>query len=77
MHINQIASEALQLNPKDRATLAMSIWESLEDPYIASQDLSDDEAIELSIKRDQEIENGKVEAISHNELMSRLRSNAD
>jgi len=77
MHINQIASEALQLNPKDRATLAMSIWESLEDPYISSQDVSDEEAIELAIERDKEIENGKVKAISHNELISRLRSNAN
>jgi len=77
MHINQIASEALQLNPKDRATLAMSIWESLEDPYISSRDISDEEAIELAIERDKEIENGKIKPISHNELMSRLRRDAD
>ncbi|MBN2824512.1 MAG: addiction module protein [Campylobacterales bacterium] len=77
MHINQIASEALQLNPKDRATLAMKIWESLEDPYISSQDISDEEAIGLAIERDKEIESGKVEPISHKDLMSRLRRNAN
>jgi len=76
MHINQIASEALRLSPKDRATLAKSIWERLEDPYIISKDISDEEAIELAIKRDEEIATNKVMPLSHKELMVRLRSNA-
>jgi putative addiction module component (TIGR02574 family) len=77
MQLNQLASEALALHPKDRAILAMSIWESLEDPYILPQDISDAQAVELAIQRDKEIESGKVEPISHNELMNRLRKNAN
>ena len=33
MNIDQIASEALRLDPKDRALLVETIWESLEDSY--------------------------------------------
>jgi hypothetical protein len=51
MQLNQLASEALALHPKDRAILAMSIWESLEDPYILRQDISDAQAVEFEMKR--------------------------
>ncbi len=34
MNIDHIANEALRLNPQERAILAETIWESLEDPYI-------------------------------------------
>ncbi len=73
MSIDQIASEALQLNPRNRAILAEAIWESLEDPYRLFSDISDKEAIELSKKRDKEIEQGDAKPLSHEELMARLR----
>lgn len=73
MGIDQIASEALRLSPHDRAMLAQTIWESLETPYLAASDMSDDEAIALAKQRDAEIENGEVEPLSHTQLMSRLR----
>ena len=73
MSIDQIASEALRLNPRDRAILAETIWESLEDPYLIPCKLSDKEAIALARKRDQEIEQGNVVPLSHQDLMSRLR----
>ena len=73
MNIDQIASEALQLDPKDRALLAETIWESLEDPYVLASDMSDEEAIKLAIRRNEEIENGKVISIPHKEMMDRLR----
>ena len=73
MSIDQIASEALRLSPHDRAMLAQTIWESLEAPYLAASDMSDDEAIALAKQRDAEIENGEVEPLSHTQLMSRLR----
>jgi len=75
MNIDQIASEALQLDPKDRALLAETIWESLEDPYVVASDISDEEAVKLAIQRDEEIENGKVTPIPHKEMMDRLRGN--
>ena len=73
MNIDQIASEALQLDPRDRALLAETIWESLEDPYAVASDISDEEAIKLAIQRDDELENGKVAPITHKEMMNRLR----
>ena len=73
MNIDQLASEALRLDPKDRALLAETIWESLEDPYIIGPGISDEEAVKLAIERDDEIKNGKVTPISHKEMMDRLR----
>jgi putative addiction module component (TIGR02574 family) len=77
MNIDQIASEALRLSSQERATLAETIWESLEDPYILLSDISDDEAIVLAKQRDEEIEKGEVLPLSHKELMKRLRTNED
>ena len=73
MNINKIASEALQLNPHDRAILAETMWESLEDPFVAPSDISDYDAIVLAKQRDKDIEQGKVAQLSHKELMDRLR----
>lgn len=72
MSIDQIASEALRLPPKERALLAGSLWESLKDP---SESADQDEAavLALALERDREIETGKVQAISHKELMAKLR----
>lgn len=73
MNIDNIASEALRLSPRDRAALAETIWESLEDPYRIPCKMSDKEALALARKRDEEIERGDVEPLSHQELMNRLR----
>lgn len=74
MSIDQIASEALQLNSRDRALLAEAIWESLEDPYMIPCEISDDQALALAKTRDQEMEQSVVEPLSHQELMNRLRT---
>ncbi len=73
MSIEQIAREALRLSPSDRAMLAETIWESLEDPYLFSSDISEEEAIVLAKQRDEAIERGDVTPLSHEELMARLR----
>ncbi len=73
MNIDQIASEALRLSPQDRAVLAETIWESLEDPYANFSDMPDEEAIALAKQRDDEIERGDAAPLSHKELMNRLR----
>jgi len=73
MSIEQIASEALRLNSHDRALLAETIWESLEDPYVIPCEISDDEALALAKTRYQESNQGAVEPLSHQELMTRLR----
>ena len=73
MSIDQIASEILRMSPRERAILAETIWESLEDPYKFSSDISDKEALELAQLRDDEIEQGFVTPLSHKELFDRLR----
>jgi hypothetical protein len=74
MMIENIATQTLQLNSHDRAMLAELIWESLEDPFLKSEDLSDQAALKLSQQRDNEIEQGKITALSHQELMNRLHN---
>jgi putative addiction module component (TIGR02574 family) len=73
MLIDQIAPEAQKLPTKERAMLAASLWESIEDPFQFSVDLDDETALRLAEERDQEIESGEVTAISHEQLMHRLR----
>lgn len=73
MSIDQIASEALRLPARDRALLAGSLWESLEEPFAAPSQLDDAEAVALALERDREIEEGQVRAVPHEELMARLR----
>lgn len=73
MTVDSIAPEALKLPLYDRIQLAASLWESIEDPYTLSADMSDEDAIALSLSRDAEVESGEVSAISHSDLMARLR----
>ncbi len=73
MNSKQLVDAALHLDPAQRAVLAQSLWESLDAPYLDS-DGSDDAALELAVQRDQEIESGAVQALSHDELMHRLRA---
>ena len=44
MNIDQIAPEALKLPARDRALLAASLWESLEDPFELAVDRDDGDA---------------------------------
>lgn len=73
MSIDQIAPEALRLPARERALLAASLWESLEDPFDLAVELESEDAIALAVSRDEELETGSVSAISHEELMDRLR----
>jgi hypothetical protein len=73
MSIHQIAAKALRLSPKQRALLAEAFWESLEDPFEAGTERDEAEALSLAIERDRQIEAGEVQALSHDELMTRLR----
>ncbi len=58
---------------KNRISCAETIWESHDDPYILSSEMSDEEAIAFAKQRDTEIERGDVIPLSHKELMGRLR----
>ncbi len=73
MSIDQIAAEALKLLPQERALLAESLWESLEDPF--DRGAGDEEsAIALALERDRQIEAGEVKTLTHEELMAMLRN---
>jgi hypothetical protein len=76
MSIDQIASEALRLPARDRALLAGSLWESLEDPFAAPSQMEDTEAAARALERDRQIERGEVQAVSHEDLMAQLRRRA-
>jgi len=73
MSIDQIAPEALKLPTRERALLAASLWESIEDPFEIPVDFDDESALNLAEERNQEIETGRVQAVSHQDLMQRLR----
>ena len=66
-----ILSAALQLSEEEREQFASALWDSLRyEPADAS--VSDDDLLaETQLRRD-EIRNGKVEAISHEELKRSL-----
>ena len=73
MSIDQITSEVLKMSPHDRAIIAETIWESLEEPYKFSSDISEKEVLDLAQRRDDEIEQGRVTPLSHKELFDKLR----
>lgn len=73
MSIDQIAPAALKLPARERALLAASLWESIEDPFELAVARDDEDAIELAMERDAELESGTVKPMSHKELMQRLR----
>lgn len=73
MSLDQIAPEALKLPPRERALLAASLWESIEDPFELDVKFDDEAVLTLAEERDQEIEGGRVTAVTHQDLMQRLR----
>jgi len=73
MSIDQIAAEALRLPPRERALLAESLWESLEDPFKAPADMDEESALALAKERERQLDSGEVKPISHEDLMARLR----
>ena len=73
MSIDQIVSEALRLPVEQRALLAECLWESLEGSFAGSLVSDDAAAAALAQERDRQIDAGEVQAISHDEMMSRLR----
>lgn len=71
MSIDEIAPEALNLPPRERALLAASLWESIGDPFEIAGEMDDEDTIALAEARDRDLDSGKAIAISHEELMRR------
>jgi putative addiction module component (TIGR02574 family) len=73
MCVDQLAPEALKLPTRERALLAASLWESIDDPYELPADIDDAAAVKLAQERDLAMETGQVAAVSHEEMMRRVR----
>ena len=73
MSIDQLAAEALRLDPKQRALLAESLWESLSDPFQEADQQDEAATLALAIERDRQLESGEVQPVSHEDMMGRLR----
>ena len=73
MSIDQIAAEAMRLPVRQRALLAASLWESLEESFEGAVVSDDAAATALAVERDRQIEAGEVKAVTHDEMMGRLR----
>jgi hypothetical protein len=71
MSIDEIVAEALRLPVEQRALVAESLWESIEDPFETPMD--DATATALAIERDRQMEAGEVTPVLHAEMMRRLR----
>jgi hypothetical protein len=65
MKLQEIEREAFALGESDRAALILSLMQTLRAPGC---DVGDDEAL----RRDEEIESGRVTAISHEEFVRRI-----
>ena len=67
MTLDKITQEAIALSEKDRAVLAASLLDTLPPP---GGEMSDEEVD----RREQEMDTGAVEPISHEELVKRVRA---
>ncbi len=67
MHnLSEIENEILSLTAQEREHVALTAWASLENgPAL------DPEGIEIALRRDSEIESGKVKTISQTEFLKR------
>lgn len=69
---SQLEKAVLSLPPSERADVALAAWESLEsDPSFAANPAFDPEGINLALARDQEIESGAIDPLTHEEFLER------
>jgi hypothetical protein len=66
MSVSELITQALELPPRDRAELISVVFDSI-DGYESS---NDNDLYDLAMKRDAELEQGVVKALSHDEFMA-------
>ena len=66
MKLEKIEQEALALNDKDRATLVLSLMDTLAVP---GADIADEEVL----RRDAELESGTVAPMAHDEFVRHVQ----
>jgi hypothetical protein len=72
--LSKLQKDLLRLPANEREELALSAWNSLgrgSDPAINAQ--LDPQGIELAMERDQQLDSGSVNSISHTEFLRRTR----
>jgi len=69
-----VTAQALALPKRSRALLADLLLDSLDE---SAQETLDREWLEVAKKRDEEIESGSVQLITHEEMMRSLREAAE
>jgi hypothetical protein len=72
--LSKLQRDLLRLPANEREELALSAWNSLgrgSDPAINAQ--LDPQGIELAMERDQQLDSGSVNSISHTEFLRRTR----
>jgi hypothetical protein len=67
MKLPEIAEEALALTEQDRASLALILMDTLS---AVGPEISDEEAV----RRDDELENGTVRPLTHEEFVQRAQA---
>lgn len=71
-NLAELEKEVLNLPPQQRERLVLAAWESLELSSAALADSAiDPEGLKIAISRDNDIESGSVQTISHSEFMRR------
>jgi hypothetical protein len=73
-NLSKLQKDLLRLPANEREELALSAWNSLgrgSGPAINAQ--LDPEGIELAMERDQQLDSGSVNPISHTEFLRRTR----
>ena len=68
-NLAELEKEALGLSVSDREHLALAVWASLE-----TAEGIDPEGVNIALARDEEIESGRVQPISHAEFLLRTGS---
>lgn len=73
--IAQLTKDALSLPLDERIQLAQLLWESVNAEPESSQNVqaSKDELLDTLERRNSELENGMVEAISYDQVLNSLR----
>ncbi len=66
-----VLNEALSMNPAERARIAHCLIQSLEEPFDQSVD---EQWIQLSQKRLEELESGAVQPVSWEQIKKEVRS---
>jgi hypothetical protein len=70
MSTKQLTAEAMALPLAEKVSLAQALWQSID---LGLPDLDEGAALRDAVRRDKELSDGKVVALSHQEAMEAAR----